>query len=50
MQFPDLYGHLGNGVQYELGTLIKLCLADPSFPAFVGQIEQELEKIKNENI
>ncbi|XP_053382189.1 meiotic recombination protein REC114-like isoform X2 [Mercenaria mercenaria] len=48
-KLPDLYARLGDGTQYDLGTLIKLCLADASFPAFVGQVEQELEKIQSES-
>ncbi|XP_062568870.1 meiotic recombination protein REC114-like [Saccostrea cucullata] len=35
-----------NGTQ--LNTLIKLCLADPQFPAFVEEVEKELVKIKDE--
>ncbi|XP_061169077.1 meiotic recombination protein REC114-like [Saccostrea echinata] len=35
-----------NGTQ--LNTLIKLCLADPEFPAFVEEVEKELVKIKEE--
>lgn len=48
-KLPELYARLGNGTEYDLGTLIKLCLTDPSFPAFVGQVEKELEKIKHQN-
>lgn len=32
----------------KLNSLIKLCLADPSFPAYVEQVEKELNKVKDE--
>jgi hypothetical protein len=32
----------------QLGPLIRLCLADPSFPEFVSQVEQELKKITSD--
>lgn len=32
----------------KLNSLIKLCLADPSFPAYVEQVEKELKKVKDE--
>ncbi|XP_064653022.1 meiotic recombination protein REC114-like [Lineus longissimus] len=34
----------------QIGTMVRLCLADPNFPAFVGQVEQELKKIKNDKV
>lgn len=32
----------------RLNSLIKLCLADPSFPAYVEQVEKELNKVRDE--
>lgn len=32
----------------KLNSLIKICLADPSFPAYVEQVEKELKKVKDE--
>ncbi|XP_060558362.1 meiotic recombination protein REC114-like [Ruditapes philippinarum] len=48
-KLPDIYARFGDGTQCDLGTLIKLCLTDSSFPAFVDQVEKELEIIKNES-
>ncbi|KAL4218514.1 hypothetical protein ACF0H5_023248 [Mactra antiquata] len=44
---PDLY-HKTSKSDVDLNTIIKLCLTDTNFPAFVGQVERELEKIKSE--
>ena len=30
----------------HLSTMLRLCLTDANFPAFVGQVEKELEKLK----
>jgi hypothetical protein len=32
----------------QLNMLIKICLTDPKFPAFVEDVEKELIKIKDE--
>ncbi|CAH1793669.1 unnamed protein product [Owenia fusiformis] len=32
----------------DLDQIIRLCLADPSFPAFVGKVEEQLNKLKTE--
>lgn len=32
----------------QLNSLVKLCLGDPSFPAFVEEVEKELDKIIKE--
>ena len=34
--------------EIQLNNLVKLCLGDPSFPAFVEEVEKELNKIIKE--
>jgi len=48
-RLPAVYSSFhDNNLPSDLGTSIKLCLTDPSFPAFVGQVEKELKKIKQD--
>ena len=42
---PRLYNGLQQLPTTELSTLIKLCLSDVNFPAFVGQVEEEMANI-----
>ncbi|KAH3710005.1 uncharacterized protein LOC127857882 [Dreissena polymorpha] len=50
-QLPAPYSALhSNGILGDLNTMVKMCLTDPAFPAFVGQVEKELEKLKKECI
>ncbi|XP_052761715.1 meiotic recombination protein REC114-like [Mya arenaria] len=49
-QMPSPYSRFhDNSYHGDLNTQVKLCLTDPEFPAFVGQVERELEKIKRES-
>ncbi|XP_064597704.1 meiotic recombination protein REC114-like [Liolophura sinensis] len=46
-QLPDAYKHSHLNPDY-LDTFVRLCLADPSFPGFVGQVEKSLTKVIKE--
>ncbi|XP_013395079.1 meiotic recombination protein REC114 isoform X1 [Lingula anatina] len=41
--------HHSNMPQEELSTILRLCLSDSSFPAFVGEVEAELKNIVQNN-
>ena len=47
-RLPSVYFHDSMTSDIDLNTAIKLCLTDSSFPAFVGLVEKELDKIKKE--
>jgi len=48
-RLPAVYSSFhDNSLPSDLGTSLKLCLTDPSFPVFVGQVEKELKKIKQD--
>lgn len=47
-QLPKVCYHEEDLSGMDLNTAIKLCLTDPQFPAFVGRVEAELEKIMSE--
>ncbi|KAL6113392.1 rec114 [Pungitius sinensis] len=44
---PRVY-HQGSLVQVDLEPVLRVCLLDPSFPAFVEKMEGELEKLLEE--
>ncbi|XP_059206099.1 meiotic recombination protein REC114 isoform X4 [Centropristis striata] len=44
---PQVYRH-GSLAQGDLETIVRLCLLDPSFPAFVEKVERELRKVLQE--
>ena len=48
LQLPSVYYRCSNLSAQSLSTAVRLCLADPTFPDFVDQVEKELEKIKQE--
>ncbi|XP_069106398.1 meiotic recombination protein REC114-like [Argopecten irradians] len=45
--FPAAYRKCCNTPSDQLDFALRLCLSDPTFPAFVEEIEQKLNKIKN---
>ena len=48
LQLPSTYHKYSNFSPQSLSTAVRLCLADPTFPDFVDQVEKELDKIKQE--
>ncbi|KAK9542467.1 hypothetical protein VZT92_000327 [Zoarces viviparus] len=44
---PQAYRH-GSLAQGDLGPVLRVCLLDPSFPAFVEKVEGELRKLLQE--
>lgn len=44
---PDIY-RLGGLVQGDFGPLLRACLLDPTFPALVQKVEEELKKLAEE--
>lgn len=46
-QLPEAYKQSHLDPNY-LDTFVRLCLADPSFPGFVGQVEKSLTKLMKE--
>ncbi|XP_031704346.1 meiotic recombination protein REC114 isoform X1 [Anarrhichthys ocellatus] len=44
---PQVYRH-GSLAQGDLGPVLRMCLLDPSFPAFVEKVEGELRKLLQE--
>ncbi|XP_048727041.1 meiotic recombination protein REC114-like [Ostrea edulis] len=48
VRLPAAYDRVGSMDGVQLNTLIKFCLSDPKFPAFVEDVEKELIKIKEE--
>ncbi|XP_075933735.1 meiotic recombination protein REC114 [Anarhichas minor] len=44
---PQVYRH-GSLAQGDLGPVLRICLLDPSFPAFVEKVEGELRKLLQE--
>ncbi|XP_041642986.1 meiotic recombination protein REC114 isoform X2 [Cheilinus undulatus] len=44
---PQVYHH-SSLAQVDLGPILRLCLLDPSFPAFVDDVEGELRKLLEE--
>ena len=47
---PALYRKASSNIPSDnLQALLKLCLTDTNFPAFVGQVEKELEKMSKQN-
>lgn len=47
VSLPRVY-HQGSLVQVDFEPILRVCLLDPSFPAFVEEMEGELEKLLEE--
>ncbi|XP_073320703.1 meiotic recombination protein REC114 [Pagrus major] len=47
LALPQVYRH-GCLAQGDLGPILRICLLDPSFPAFVEKVEGELRKLLEE--
>ncbi|XP_052085814.1 meiotic recombination protein REC114-like [Mytilus californianus] len=43
-QLPAVYNSMPTDTT-DIGVLLKLCLSDPSFPAYVEQVEKELDNL-----
>ncbi|XP_076084727.1 meiotic recombination protein REC114-like [Mytilus galloprovincialis] len=43
-QLPSVYNNMPTDTT-DIGVLLKLCLSDPSFPAYVEQVEKELDNL-----
>lgn len=47
LMLPEVYRH-SRLTQGDLELLLRVCLLDPSFPAFVEKVEAELRKLLEE--